>query len=91
MFRSNNEIKRTGILLLILIVLCSSISHKFYVSLTEIHFRPEKGKIEISMRIFPDDLDFAIKGITGINPQLSTELEHPDADMWLKVYLKKNF
>ncbi|MFC2089902.1 DUF6702 family protein [Bacteroidota bacterium] len=68
-----------------------SASHKFYVSLTEVHIRKDKGSIEISMRIFPDDLDRALKTIHGVNPQIATELEHKNADEWVSEYIKAHF
>jgi len=91
MYRNHKDKIRIVILLLVLFVLSGSIPHKFYVSLTEIQIRPEKGKLEISMRIFPDDLDLAIMASSGVNPQLSTELEHKDADKWLDEYIHKFF
>ncbi len=43
------------------------------------------------MRIFPDDLDRAIMGISGKNPQMATELEMKEADQWMEDYLKNHF
>lgn len=66
-------------------------AHKFYVSLTEIHCRAERGTIEVSMRLFPDDLDRAIRAITGITPHIATEMEHDSADAWIAAYLESSF
>jgi len=73
-----------------LFILFSPALHKFYVSLTEIRVNEAANTIEISMRMFPDDLDKAIMSETGINPQLVTKLEHEDADNWLDNYLTDN-
>jgi len=79
-------------LLIVLLLLSSSfISHKFYVSITEIRLNDENNTIEISMRIFPDDLDRAISQIQGVNPQIATELEHEDADKWIEDYVLQRF
>lgn len=80
-----------GLLLIALIILTSGTPHQFYVSLTEIKIKEATGKIEVSMRIFPDDLDMAIKAITGSNPQLATELEDENGDIWIAGYMEKNF
>ncbi len=66
-------------------------SHKFYVSLTEIRIVQEKGIIEISMRIYPDDLDLALEELHGINPQVATRMEHKNADRWVADYVMDNF
>ena len=66
-------------------------AHKFYLSLTEIRCNVEKGTVEISMRIFPDDLDRAIEEIWGVNPQIVTQFEHRKADEWISDYLYRNF
>ena len=65
--------------------------HKFYVSLTEVRFNSESGRIEVSIRIFPDDLDHALFESEGIHTQLATELETPEADSLLELYLLEHF
>ena len=66
-------------------------AHKYYVSLTTINYSIESQTFEITMRLFPDDLDLAIKHITGENPHLSTKLEHNMADKWLREYISNHF
>ncbi len=65
--------------------------HKFYVSLTEIRCFQDSSEIEISMRIFPDDLDRAIEMRTGINPHITTEIEYEKTDEWISEYLGAYF
>lgn len=69
----------------------SWIFHKFYVSLTEVRYNDQTERFEISMRIFPDDLDRALLELHGIQSQLATELEHELADSLLMVYLLEDF
>lgn len=47
--------------------------------------------MEVSMRIFADDLDRALLQRTGIETQLGTELEAPSADSLLGIYLVESF
>jgi len=79
------------VLLLLLLGLGSWSMHKFYVSLTEVRFNSESGRIEVSIRVFPDDLDRALFELEGIHTQLATELESPEADSLLKMYLLDHF
>ncbi len=80
-----------GMVLFTLIICGGWLMHKFYVSLTEVRYNAETERFEVSMRIFPDDLDRALLERTGINTQLATELEHEVADSLLMVYLLENF
>jgi hypothetical protein len=89
LFKTKN--KAPGLLLLALFISCGWLMHKFYVSLTEIKYNPETERIEVSMRIFPDDLDLALMERTGIRTQLGTELESPEADSLLMIYLIEDF
>lgn len=73
-------------------LLCGSwLLHKFYVSLTEIRYNPGSERLEVSMRIFPDDLDRALEQNFGISTHLATELESNEADSLLQVYLGFHF
>ena len=65
--------------------------HKFYVSLTEVRYNTQTERFEVSMRIFPDDLDRALMERSGIRTQLATELEHEKADSLLQAYLLESF
>lgn len=65
--------------------------HKFYVSLTEIRYNAESSTFEISMRIFPDDMDRVLNKIHGISTHLATELEPRGTDSLVRVYLEEHF
>jgi hypothetical protein len=82
---------RIMLLLLLFLGLGSWSMHKFYVSLTEVRFNSESDRIEVSIRIFPDDLDRAMLEREGVHTQLATELELPEADSLLKLYLLDHF
>jgi hypothetical protein len=82
---------RLGMLLILLCVCGGWVPHEFYVSLTEIHYNTNNERFEVSMRLFPDDLDRALLERWGIQAQLATELEHDRADSLLMVYLQQGF
>lgn len=86
--------KRTkfyGLFLYALLICGAWVMHKFYVSLTEIRYNDQTERFEISMRIFPDDLDRVLLERAGIRSQLATELEHVQADSLLMIYLLEDF
>lgn len=80
-----------GLILLTLFISGAWLMHKFYVSLSEIRYNTETERYEVSMRIFPDDLDRVLLARSGITSQLATELEHKSADSLLMVYLLEVF
>lgn len=82
---------RIGLLLLILFIAGAWLRHEFYVSLSEVRYNDESKRFEVSIRIFPDDLDRALLERSGIHTQLATELEHQRADSLLMVYLLEDF
>ena len=71
---------RLGMLLILLCVCGGWVPHEFYVSLTEVRYNPGSKRMEISIRIFPDDLDRALFREHGIHTELASELEAPEAD-----------
>jgi len=90
MFLKNKLFKLAWVLLALLI--CSAwLIHEFYVSITEVRYNTNTERFEVSMRIFPDDLDRALLERTGIHTQLATELEHKKADSLLMVYVLEDF
>jgi hypothetical protein len=86
---------KTALLLLMVVAimgLCGSmLLHKFYVSLTEIRFNGESSRFEVSMRIFPDDMDQALLERSGMETFLATKMETPGADSILQAYLYMHF
>ena len=53
--------KKQLLLLFAVLFLSSFSAHKFYVSVTQIDYVPSKKRVEITSRIFIDDLE---KGLT---------------------------
>lgn len=82
---------KLGLLLFTVFISGAWLMHEFYVSLSEVRYNPETERYELSIRIFPDDLDRALLERSGIRTQLATELEHEMADSLLMVYLLEDF
>ncbi len=68
-----------------------SFVHEFYVSLTEIRFNPGSSRFEITMRLFPDDIDRALFHSYGFSTHLGTELESERDDSLFHLYMKEHF
>lgn len=80
--------KYKKVLLLAAFTLMSAFAiHKFYVSVTQIDFVPNKQRIEITSRIFIDDLEKALKKKYSKNFYLSTKKEIPETDAYIQKYL----
>ena len=65
--------------------------HKFYVSVTQIDFVPEKKRIEITARIFIDDLNKALTEQYKTNFYLTSNRETETQREQFKQYLSTHF
>lgn len=81
-----------NLFLVFLFVLFSSMSvHKFYVAIYKIEFAPQKKMLQITARIFVDDLNLAIEKKYNKKVFLGTEKESIDDIILLKKYLSEKF
>ena len=77
-------------LLIFCFILCSSFTaHKFYVSVTQIDYVPNKKRIEITSRIFIDDLEKALTKKHQKKPNITSTNELPEAEEWIKAYIQE--
>lgn len=65
--------------------------HKFYVSVTNINYSEKDHALQITTRIFIDDMEQLLKERYGIDPQLDTEEENKMADAYIQKYIKSRF
>lgn len=78
-------------LLILFVTLSSMALHKFYVSVNQIDFVPKKKALEITSRIFIDDLDLALEKKFGKKFYLGTSRESSESLNSLKKYFKEKF
>lgn len=71
--------------------LTSMAAHRFYVAIYQINFVPEKKRLEITTRIFMDDLNDAVTKAYKKNTNIGTEKETPEDIALLKKYLTEHF
>ncbi|MBE7630320.1 DUF6702 family protein [Tenacibaculum piscium] len=82
--------KKFIILLLILPLLSFSV-HKYYISLTEIDYKPETKSVQIIMNVFIDDIENAINKEYNVDLQLVSKKELKNSDTLFFKYLEKHF
>jgi len=83
--------KKVLFLSLLFILLTSFSMHKFYVSIYQIEYAPEKKRIEITSRIFIDDLNKALKIKYAKETHIGESAETPEDITLMNQYLMKCF
>lgn len=82
---------QSAFLLLLFLTLTSMEAHRFYVAIYHIDFVPQKKRLEITTRIFMDDLNDAVTKAYKKSTNIGTEKETPEDVVLLKKYLSENF
>ena len=80
---------KIGLLVFCFIICSSFVLHKFYVSVTQIDYLPNKKRIEITSRIFIDDLEKALNKKHQKKLNITSSNELPEAEEWIKTYIKE--
>jgi hypothetical protein len=65
--------------------------HKFYVAIYQINYAPQKKMIQITTRIFSDDLNDALEYKYEKKTYIGTKKESPEDVELLKKYLAEKF
>lgn len=79
--------KIVGILVLFLALSSFTVWHRFYVSVTQIDYNQNKNRIEISIRIFIDDLEKALEKKYNKKLYLATSIENSKSSELIEEYL----
>jgi len=64
-------------------------SHKFYLSLAQIEHNIQNQTLEISLKVFTDDLERCVGKKFRENLKLGDAAEHPESDQLIENYLKE--
>lgn len=83
-------VRITGLLVL-LSLLAFMTAHKFYVSVTQIEYSGQEEAMQITSRIFIDDMELLLKERYGIVAGLATPEEAGAVDSYLEKYLRDKF
>lgn len=65
-------------------------THPFYISVCQVDHNPETGALEVSFRIFMDDLELALETMGTDRLRLGTERESEKADLYIGRYLARH-
>ncbi len=68
-----------------------AIGHPFYVSITSVDFNPSKKRVEVSCRLFYDDLEVALKNQLGQHIDVIHPKNKAAADSAISKYIRQNF
>jgi hypothetical protein len=85
--------KKTVIVAFLALVFCSLSAfeiHKFYMAIFQVNYAPEKKMLQITSRIFMDDLNLALEKKYGKKTNLGLEKETVEDLNLLKKYFNEN-
>jgi hypothetical protein len=68
----------------------SSKAHPFYVSICQVDFNKSNQSLEISIKVFADDLLLGLKNAGASKIYLGEEKENPNTDKYIFDYIKSN-
>ncbi|MCF6213096.1 MAG: hypothetical protein L3J45_03625 [Flavobacteriaceae bacterium] len=79
------------IAILLLIPLMGFTAHKYYLSLTQIDYKPQEKTLQISMRLFIDDIEKSLESNFREKFNLDTPNELPKTNNYIAFYLNNHF
>lgn len=71
--------------------LSNGVKHDFHTSITNAELNSKTQGLEITMKVFTDDLELTIKNGTGVELDLISTTPHPKADSLIFNYLLDHF
>lgn len=89
--RKSVFIYSTSIILMLVMSSYTPVFHKYYLSLTEVHVNTEKHTLDVSSKLFIDDLEFELGKIANKKIDLSASVKSKEVETLLFNYLNKNF
>lgn len=78
-------------LVFLLLPLLAFTAHKFYVSVTNVGYSEKDDALQITSRLFIDDLEAVLMARYDLEAKLATEDESESSDEYLEKYLRKKF
>ncbi len=82
------KVFRYSFLFIILPLFAFTAMHKFYVSVTNINYSEKDNSLQITSRIFIDDLEKVLDERYDIQANLSTEKESEEANFYIEKYIR---
>jgi len=85
------RIVKISLLVLLFFALSAMSLHRFYAAIYQVNFVPQKKMMQITTRIFIDDLNEALKNQYHKRTFIGTEKETPEDITLMKKYLAEKF
>ena len=82
---------KKSFLILLLPLLAFTVAHKFYVTVTNIAYSEKDDALQITSRIFIDDLDKTFKERYDIESRMATDKEIKSIDTYIEKYIRSKF
>ncbi len=82
---------RKSALILLLPLMAFATVHEFYLSVTHIDYSEKDDALQITARVFIDDLEKALQERYGEHGRLATESESPRSNALIEKYFKAKF
>ena len=82
---------KKGFLVLLLPLFAFTVVHKFYVSVTNVGYSEKDDALQITSRIFIDDLEAVLLERYDVTAKLATDDESKLAEKYLEKYLRLKF
>lgn len=84
--------RKIGIVYFLLFIALSSFTiHKFYIAIYQVNFVAEKKRIEITSRIFVDDLNAALERRFKVKTHIGEDSETQEDRLKMNQYLLEHF
>ncbi|TAI48166.1 hypothetical protein EW142_08800 [Flagellimonas allohymeniacidonis] len=84
-------LKSTVLVTLVLGLMSFGFAHKFYVSVTNIQYSEKNNSLQITSRIFIDDLEAVLQERYGVTSNLATNRESTIAETYIEKYFRAKF
>ncbi len=79
---------KKGFLILLLPLMAFTVAHKFYLTVTHVGYSEKDDALQITTRIFIDDIEKVIEARYALKMNMATESESPLVDEYLEKYLR---
>jgi len=82
---------KKGLLILLLPLVAFAAAHKFYVGVTNVDYYAKEDALQLTSRLFIDDMEKVLEERYGVKALLATPDEVADANGYLEKYFRAKF
>jgi len=82
---------KKGFLILVLPLFAFTVAHKFYISVTHVGYSEKEDALQITTRVFIDDINTVLSERYGISSKLGSDDASKIDDEYFEKYLRTKF